>query len=281
LSLSLLRNIPDPEAIPRGKRLVEITTTGIDEFLQGIGGDPYGGSSWVGLRVPKLATPDFNHRYLFLAASFSVGEGETAIIRGYRQLVTLGKSVGTTDAPRVQEFEVTSPFWHLPDGDVSFHLRQLGPPNAQGWPRYKPSPLDLRCFKKGWSDGPALLYQDYTIPAGDKFYTHVTAYTPPARGQPWGTPPSDGQQGTFYDLRTPWRDAHAWSSLDMAVEGPETIGLFISVRQSAGNYSVATSPLNFSEGLLPEEQFIGNFGGGDAGIRPIYWRVGASLIVEH
>jgi hypothetical protein len=55
--------------------------------------------------------------------------------------------------------------------------------------------------------------------------------------------------------------------------------MFISVRQSAGNYSVATSPLNFSEGLLPEEQFIGNFGGGDAP-RPIYWRVGCSLIVE-
>src|ERR1700719_4318654 len=77
--------------LPRDEpRIVEIATYGIDENLQGIGADPYGGSSWLGLRVPTLPTPDTNHRYLMMLASFSLGERAKARIVGYRQLVKLG-----------------------------------------------------------------------------------------------------------------------------------------------------------------------------------------------
>ena len=55
---------------------------------------------------------------------------------------------------------------------------------------------------------------------------------------------------------------------------------FASVYQSAGEYSIASTPLNFPNGLTVEEQFMGNFGDGDATKRPVYWRVAGSLIVE-
>ena len=258
-------------------RVIEIATTGFDEFLQGIGGDPFSGASSMGLRVPTLATPDPNHRYLFLLASFSLGEGETSIIRGYRQFSSLGFDTGDG---RFFEQEILSPNFRLPDGNISWHLRRIGGPNAQGIPKVDPTPLDLPSFKKNWADGPCLLYHDYTIAAGNRIYTQLTAYNPPTLGKPYGTAISTGHQATFYDQRTYWRATQAWSSLDMLVEGPDTIAFFASVFQSAGDYSVATSPLNFPGGLSVEEQFIGNFGGGDAGPRPIYWRVGGALILE-
>lgn len=257
------------------RRVVEITTTGIDEFLQGIGGDPYGGSSWVGLRVPTLASTDRN-RYLFLLATFSLPAGSTAKILGYRQLVTLGKSVGSPSAPRFVEMEITSPQFRLPDGNVSFHLQRLGPPNAQGFPRKVGNKTDLRSFHRGYCESPALLYESYTIAAGDSFYVDLTSYTPPNSGKPWGVPLRAGTQGTFYDLRTPWRSARAWTSLSMELDGPETVALFASVRQSAGTATgVAVNSGTVIPGNMPEEQFISAYASG-----VVYWRVAGSLIVE-
>jgi hypothetical protein len=253
-------------------RIIEIASAGFDEYTQAIGGDPNGGSSSMGLRVPFLATPDKTHRYLFVAASFSFGVGEKVRIVGYRQFSSLGFLLAPT---RFIEQEITSPNFRLPDGNISWHLRRLGGPNAEGYPNQRPTPRDLNSFKKGWSTGSMLLYKDYTIPAGNRIYPQLTSYTPPMDGKPWGTPLSTGYQGTFYDLRTPWRDANAWGSLDMRLEGPDTVAMFISVHQSTGFYEVATTPPNG----IPEEQFIANFGGGDFA-RPIYWRVGGSLIVE-
>jgi hypothetical protein len=259
------------------KRVFELATSGADEYLQGIGSDPFGGSSSFGLRVPNLTTPDKDHRYLFLLASFTLGEGACARIVGYRQFSSLGFVI----APgRFVEQEITSPNFRLPDGNISWHIKRLGPPNAEGYPHIAPTPLDLNSFKRGWTDGPALLYHDYTIAPGNRIYTQILSYNPPNRGQPWGTPLTTGHQGNFFDQRTPWREAHAWSSLNMVLEGPDTIAFFASVRQSSGNYTVAASPLAFGNGLSEEEQFIGNFGGGDI-LRPKYWRVGGSLIVEY
>lgn len=271
-------------------RLYEIASSGIDEQLQGLGGDPFNGSSATGLRVPTLATPDAQHRYLFLACQFSLGENARAIIRGWRQLVTLGALVSpagtgeTGNRARFVEQEVTSPVFRLPDGNVSFHLRRLGPPNARGWPQYQPSNLtDLRSFKKGWADGPALLYQSYTIPAADEFYVDLTAYTPPNLGRPWGTSLSDGQLNAVYDLRTQWRTHGAWdNSLDLVVDGPDTIAMFISVQQSAGATPITVGgvPATLAQmpNGIPEEQFITAMSA--LGLSVIYWRVGASLIVE-
>lgn len=258
-------------------RTIEIATSGLDEFAQGIGTDPWGSSSSFGLRVPTLPTPDKDHRYLFLGAVFSIGVDAEARIVGYRQFSSLGVNLSAT---RFVEQEIISPNFRLPDGNISWSIRRLGPPNAQGLPRGI-APLDLDSFKKDFAEGPCLLYKDYAIPAGNRIYTQLTAYTPPMDGRPWGTPLRAGHQGDFFDQRAPWRDAHSWSSLDVVVPGPDTVAFFISVRQSAGTYPVVTSPLNFPNGLSVEEQFIGNFGAGTTeSPRPVYWRVGCSLIVE-
>jgi hypothetical protein len=257
-------------------RVIEIASTGIDEYLQGLGSDPWGGNAAMGLRVPALATPDAQHRYLFLLASFSLGEGGRAVIRGYRQFSSLGFLLSPT---RFIEQEIQSPNFRLPDGNISWALRRLGPPNAAGYPKSVPGAPDLPSFKQYWADGSCLLYHDYTIAAGNRIYTQLTGYNPPNLGRPWGTDIKAGQLGNFLDQRTYWRASQGWTSLDIEVEGPITVAFFASVFQSTGDYSIASSPLAFPGGLSVEEQFIGNFGGGDFP-RPKYWRVGGSLIVE-
>src|ERR1700730_14857540 len=139
------------------KRVFELASSGADEYLQGIGGSPDGGSSSFGLRVPSLATPDKDHRYLFLLASFTLAEGACMRVVGYRQFSSLGFVL----APgRFIELEITSPNFRLPDGNISWGIRRLGPPNCDGYPHEAPTPLDLNSFKQGWTDGPALLDPD-------------------------------------------------------------------------------------------------------------------------
>ena len=258
------------------RRVIEFSTTGYDEFLSGLGSDPYGGSSSFGLRVPTLATPSKTRRYLFLLSTFSLSEGQRARIVGYRQFSSLGVLL---DPTRFIEQEITSANFRLPDGNISWHIQALGGPNAQGFPNYAATPLDLNSFKKGWATTPCLLYKSYTIPAGNRLYPQLTSYTPPNLGKPWGSPLPSGCQGTFYDQRTEWRTHGAWNALDMEIEGPLTVAFFASVWQSTGSYAVAGAPAA-SAGLSPEESFLTNFPGGDSPGAPIYWRVAGSLIVE-
>jgi hypothetical protein len=268
----------------------EIATTGFDEYLQLIGGDPYsanGASTSVGLRVPTLATPTvllggLTSRYLFLLSSFSVPEGGRVRIRGYRQMVTIGyKQVEGESSPttRIVEQLVTSPFWRFADGNVSWHIHRIGSPNAQGVPQNPGNgPADMSSFKQYWADGPALLYGPPAParPAGD-IYTNLGSYAPPNAGKPYGQPVAS-KQGTFYDLRSPWEADRAWDSLDIPIDGPDTIAFFASVRQTNPEARVAlaapSTPLNYQAGLSSEEQFLLNFP------NAIYWRVAGSLIVE-
>jgi hypothetical protein len=259
-------------------RVIELSSSGLDEYLQGRGGDPFNGSSSMGMRVPTLATPDFNHRYLFLLATLSVAEARKVRIVGYRQFASLGIVL---EAGRYIEQQILQPNFRLPDGNISWHLMGLGAPNSQGWPIPQSTGSDLQSFTNKFPQHSALLYHDYTIAAGNGIYTQLTSYNPPNLGRPWGKPLTSGHQGTFYDQRTPWLSAQSWYSLDMEVEGPETIALFASVYQSTGFYPVVVDAVKFGNGISPEEGFIGNFGTGDEGSpHPIYWRVGGSLIVE-
>jgi hypothetical protein len=264
------------------RRVFEISTSGIDENLQSLGGDPFGGSSYVGLRVPTLATPSLPNgggRYLFNLASFSIATGIKARIVGYRQLLTLGAVItaaGSETAARFVEMEVTTPTFRLPDGNVSWHIHRLGPPNSQGFPRGIADKTDLRSFKKYWCENPALLYQSYAIPAGNAFYPDLTAYTPPNGGKPWGVALRAGEQATFYDLRTEWRTHGGWHSLDVELDGPDTVCFFASVKQSVGA-SEAGALAAIPNGM-PEEQFVSAFAASVTGA--IYWRVAGALMVE-
>jgi hypothetical protein len=274
---------------------IEVASSGIDESMQLIASDPFASQSWVGLRVPTASTasltpagqPQYSSRYLFLCAAFSIGEGARAHLFGYRQMVTLTffePTHGGGEDPSgglPHELLVTSPFWHFVDATYSFHLRRLGPAPARGFPLTTPAPGDRNTLKYRYSDAPALLYESVTLPAGNPYYVNLTAYTPPNAGKPWGTPLSDGHQGTIYGLRTPWSDAQAWKSLDIEVEGPDTVALFCSVAQTAPTTRAAsaeTSPAN-TIGLCPEDQFLNQaLFLGSAGA--IYGRVGGAILYE-
>jgi hypothetical protein len=270
------------------KRRWEIATTGFDEYLSTVGGDPDGQSTSFGLRVPTLATPvgANSQRYIFNGASFSVGDGACARIIGWRQFWSLGYAQPVTEggdltgAYRVVEQEVTSTNFRLPDGNVSFHMRTLGPPNAQQIPQpgagsVRAAGANCSSFIYNWADTPALLFGTGQVPPPGRIYTNLTSYVAPNSGRLWGTG-IVSKQGTIYELRTPYRTHGGWTSLDIPITGPDTVAFLITVRQSDPSTRPAlVLPATFYPGgLSPEEQFLQNFPSA------IIWRVGVALIVE-
>jgi len=258
----------------------------VDERFQLAGSSPTGGTSWLGLRVPSVATsanapagsPIYSSRYLFMGAGFSIGEGDRARIIGWRQFQSIGflYTAGGLNRPIV--LPVTTPGWTFPDGTVTTHLRRLGAPNAQGLPSFRPSNLtDGQSFRKGKAMTPALLYQTITLPAGDPYYVDLTAYSPPNGGRPYGTPLSDGAQlGTVYGLDTEWKTHGAWHSLDLEVDGPDTVAAFLSVGQTDPSTYPHLLP---GVGQGPEDQFCATAFSVYESF-PIWWSVGVALIAE-
>ena len=268
-------------------QVIEISTDGYDEALQSVGSDPFGSASRVGLRVPTLATQLLvaenqsakDSRYLMMLAAFSISHGVRAKILGYRQMVKIGYQQARNgdeggSAPYVVEQLVTDPSWSFQDGNVSFHLQALGPPNNQGFNWNDQGPTDLQNFKYQFSMTPSVLYQTATVP--NPMYVNLTAYQPPNNGRPWGTPLRSGGQSTFHDLRTEWKTHGAWSALGLEVEGPDTIALFASVRQTnpISRDKLVLPGTVYPSGLPAEEAFLQNFP------NAIYWRVAGSLIVR-
>jgi hypothetical protein len=275
----------------RIRKVLEFSAAGFDENLQGFGGDPYGGQSNVGIRIPALATPNPQSRYLVQLASFSLPEGRHAKIIGYRQLVTIGGVQTAGTPPYPIEFQVTTPMWHFVDGNISWHMRSLGSQPTAGIPSSVltgavPQPLDTFAYRFATS-GSAMLYETAAIPpvAGNPgtLYVDLTAYTPPNQGRPWGKAlRSGGNLSTFFGLQTTYETANAWRSLDIDVEGPDTFAFFASVYQSnPASRQVLTVPTTFYPGgVPPEELFLLNFPAGEGFNGVNYFRVGGSLIVE-
>jgi len=280
-----------PAASPR--RRVEIVSSGVDEFLQTIGSDPYGGLEWPGLRVPSTATANLANvspstpasvlRYLFVLASFTIPEGARARIVSLRTAWTLGVVQGVPEAPRVIEHVVTNPFFRLPDGNVSFHLRQSSPSenmfagDAVGVGNILPMASSLPNLAFRNSRESAMLFESITFSAPTVFYqNNVSAYVPPNGGQPYGRTLAAGY-GTFKALRMQYAAGNDWRDVDLPVDGPATVQLFASVRQSDPNTRPSVSvtlPLDAPDGLSSEEQFLLNFP------KAIIWRVAGSLGVE-
>lgn len=270
-------------------RRIEIASYGVDETRQLSGTSPFGGSAWVGLRVPTLATaaltpagqPRRSFRYLFNGASFSIGAGVKAKVVGYRQYHEIGFLVTDGSGVRAITLPVTTPGWAFPDATVSWHFRLLGPPNAQGLPSFTPAPQNGQNLIKGWATGPALLYQTITLPAADPYYVDLTAYVPPNGGRPFGRPLTDHPQASnLLGLATDWRTPDAWGSLDVDVSGPDTVAALISVAQTDPTTYPAL-PFTAAQagiGVSPEDAFLANAILGSA--HAIQWRVGVSLIVE-
>jgi hypothetical protein len=254
---------------------VEIASTGIDEALQGVGSDPRGGLSRIGLRVPFLATPDKDSRYLFMLASFTIAEGARVRIRGYRLGWTIGAKFTTTatGVSRVVEQEVTSQFWQPPNANVSWHLQHIDD-GEMPKPRGVGAPINKRVRGIAYRDSTAstLLYESMTT--ASPWYVNASTYVPPGKGRPPGVP-LDVNQGTFYDLRVPWQTHGGW--LDTRVDGPGKIALYASVKQAVFTASPIAVP-------SPEETFIRDVVNADlSGVTtagPMIWRVAGGLLLE-
>lgn len=261
---------------------IEIISTGIDEALEGVGSNPFGGISWTGLRVPTLATPPVSPhlRYLFQLCSFTVSDNDTARLVGLRH----GWSMGFRQVTYTEEHWVENPLYKGNDFNVSWHLMKLTYNEPR---RANPSAVipavavaPLQNFAFTTSDTPALLFQAATAAAGNPFYTALTAYTPPNLGRPWGRPLA-GELGNFNDLKTRWQDAADWHALDIPLSGPCRIVLYASVAQSnpATRQSLVVPAANVTDfplSLSAEEQFLQKF----TASNPIVWRVAGALAVE-
>lgn len=263
----------------------EVWSAGIDEALQGVGSDPWGTIDCTGLRIPTLATPDADHRYLFILASFHLPERVKATIRGWRELLTLGVPVtpGGDASPLPIELPVTNPIFRFPDGNVSWHLTRV-PPTVISSLVVGPPPILPVVPNLAWrmAKGPSLLYEVGTAVTASGFYVDLTSYVPPNHGRPYGDPVAHLK--VAHDVRTDWRTPNAWRSLDCEVEGPGYYVLWASVAQTAGalNLSGSSTALDKVSGGLSEWQFIAAFppvDGPPAVQSPIYWRVGGALDV--
>lgn len=273
-------------------RSYEQDSTGVDEALQGIGSDGYGTLNWVGLRWPPHASalpsepsPLGIGRYLMVCSTVDVAEGERKRIRGTRMTRTLGAianagSIGDPSVtPRPTELEVNVPFWRFPDSGFSLHLRELSPTLLQSICK-GPGPFDTQNFAFRMSKTPALLYEKaafaaHNLSANGKpdFYVNLTGYVPPNKGRPWGQ--SLGHWGTFYGARSPTIDSHAWTGLDIKVEGPCTVALFASCWQTNPATRTALPAPTYVAGINQPEAFVLNYP--DSSYE---WRFGATLICE-
>lgn len=267
----------------------ETWSFGIDEGLQGLGGDPWGTIAATGLRIPTLVTPDSAHRYLFLLAGFELGERDRATIRGWRELLTLGVSAGGDvvggDAPipitSIIELPVTNPIFRLPDGNVSWSLTRIDPTTLNSYV-VGPPPIAPAISNFSWrlAKGPALLYEVGTAVTASGFYTDLTAYKPPNFGRPYGEPIAHLK--VTHDVRTEWLTRGAWNSLDLDVEGPGYFAMWASVAQSSGLLDFSARSTTLSKVLegLGEWQFLAAFPAvAQTSSSPIWWRVGGALDV--
>lgn len=215
----------------------EIVTNGPNREFDYIGNDPYNTHADTGLVVPATPTSDNNDkRYLFLLARASFRSGEQSSthcgvrlvgMRQYAELVArvparvspLATNVGPpTGATVTFRKEITNPLWHLPDGNISWHVMIVNVVT-----RDTRNPANSDGFNYQDARSPALLYQA-GAPTG-------VGYVPPNDGRPWGTP-FGASLGNIHDLRYPWRSDLAEYPLDIPIPTPCDVLLFASVRQN-------------------------------------------------
>ena len=272
---------------PHPKALYDYATSGIDEYLQGYGGDPTAGQNSLGLRIPSLATVDAGDnplysRYLFALCSVQVGHARRRLV-GIGQYATIGwlqsYSVEDNVTHRSIECQIMTPSWRFDNGNLSYALTvHTQPPGPIG--QYNADSFSFNNAPMG------LLYQDATFNATDlniygrpDYYTSLIGYVPPNNGVPYGTSLVPAL-GTFYDTRFPWNYGDCLGNIDVEVEGPCTVTLWASCRQRDTErgaevrvVSPNDTPLSSGYGG-PEEAFLQNFP--DA----IYWRVAGRMIWE-
>lgn len=246
--------------------VAETVSFGFDDFLQTVGGDPTGGASGFGLRVPALP----GVRYLFIGARADLDAGDAVV--GFRQFASLGFAANNDEndptSPPLTPIErpIWTPQWHPPDGFASWHL--MAEPKAPAGPRAV-GPWDQESFVFEDSNAPALLYETAAFAGGATApgYLGLTGYTPPVMR---GT-----SLVTLRDMRGEWKDI---SPLRYEVQRPTTVRFYVSVLQTdpTNRFVADLDPSDFTiAGLTEEDNYAQAF--------PrdyVYWRVAVSLLVE-
>ena len=255
----------------------EIIPASLDPFVALLGSDPYGAPVGTGVLVPSTPTSALvpvgqspsQFRYLFLLAREQFNSGEQGVrltgIRQYAELVANVSGVGTFRK------EITSPLWHPPDGNISWHVMLLP---KQWMLTRNVQNADSLMFRDAY--GPAMLYE--TI-VGPQFAP--TAYKPPNGGRPWGKPLGGVSLGNMHDLRYRWRQSQLEETLDIPIPLPCDVALYVSVRQNDPTTNPAASGLSANQftALGPEDQFLTSFSGA-AGVGAQYGRIAGSLVLD-
>lgn len=269
---NLIRLQTHPDGVAGGIRSTlangrfEIVSAGPNPEFGYIGSDPWNTSTSTGLIVPITPSSSIGGaRYLFLLARASFGTGEQSSenlgvrlvgIRQYAELIaripagtnpplssTVGPPLGPLAGSTVTfRKEITSPLWHPPDGDISWHVTIL--PKVQRDTR-NPANTDGAVFQNALS--PALLFQSL-----------LPAYVPPNGGRPWGKP-LGSSLGNIHELRYPWRTTLNEHVLDIPIPVPCDIALYASVRQNNPSINPVLSDTTYTPqfaALSPEDQFL-------------------------
>jgi hypothetical protein len=274
-------------------RRFEVATAGVDEGLQGISSDPYGGSSPLatGIRIPSLVNTATT-RYLVLLASRTISNGRTRIC-GIRQGLEIGLDLApqlgiTTERPVT--FPVVTPTFRFSDGaNVSWHLVKE--------PMIRRTNLQKLTDTDSWtylsSDTPTFLYQTFTSSNVDAlgrpidYPLTLTAYTPPNYVNEWET---IAGLRNIHDIRYPWDCDQAWDSIDERIDGDFRISLYASILQTNPAtrpgiiYGTGIATNGSAVGGPPEEDFIYkySFAAGEVLPKqgPQFWRVYGSILFE-
>ena len=254
----------------RGARY-EISSSGIDQALQGVWSDPYGGIYNVGLIIPQVLPSESNwkNRLLFTLAFARFGAHRRVRLVGARQLLTMAAQLnpGSGTSNYILEKQIETPYWHFPDGSVSWHIMRVPPGmNTQ----FNTSNGDGLAYR--YAQNAALLFEEHP---------ELSSYVSPNAGIPYGVPLAPSL-GNFHDIRFPWVNDHAQTALDIEFEGPCDIVFFATVKQTDPDTRmqlVLPGSLPGGTGCIPKEDaFLANFQ--SATVPPTYWRIGGSLIFE-
>ena len=254
----------------RVDRLV-VSSSQIDPALAFVGGSPFPGDlSSEGILIPSTPTTKASTRYLVRLCGVAIPSGMVGRIQRVRLLLTIGADMSMgAGTNKLYHFElpVETPRWHLPGGNVSFHVRQL--PLTEVWSGIAQDPANTNPVLSRDPNPltPALLG---TIPG-------VGGYTPLNAGMPYGEPISG--LGTMRDAsRFPWRSIGRPIGID--VQGAVSIVLYASIYQSdpTSRQAYPGSVDGLADGICPEERFLLRMTALQAPVT--YYAVGGELSVD-
>lgn len=249
------------------ENLIELVSQSRDPDYASYGSSAFMGDlSGPGVIVPPFGTTSQTNRFLFRLCGIQIPGGFGVIVRGLRQAATLRTILDVDDEPLPLELEVTSPFWHFRDGNVSWHLMWQGDSQSPHRTTFDTGTGIQQAGTtpqfRDFSGGSALVYQAYDSVA--------RTYTAPAMGRPPGG--AVAHLGNIHDIRYPWGNTD-WSQ-HLPVMGPGALVLYASVFQPGNTARVDVPGCIDTSALRPEDRFVAAYP--DA----IYGRVAGAMTVE-